>query len=128
MTDANIFQIMGLAYSSIGLGMLINPRFYAKMLNKMIDDEAVLFLTGFLVEVLGYFLIAYHNIWTGGWTIIITITGWLAMLKGIMMVVIPEKSVRLYNFIKIARGQMKAYGIAVLVLGAVFFYLGIFIA
>lgn len=127
MTDANIFQILGLAYLAIGLGMLINPRFYSKMLNKMIDDEAVLFVTGLLVLVIGYFLAAYHNIWTGGWTIIITVIGWLALLKGLMMVIIPEKSVKLYNLIKISKAQLSVYGKIVLVIGIIFAYLGYFV-
>ncbi|MDP2930286.1 MAG: hypothetical protein Q8N56_01610 [bacterium] len=57
MTDASIFQIFGLTYLTIGLGMLASPRFYEKMLNKMINDEAVLFMTGLLVLVIGYFVL-----------------------------------------------------------------------
>ena len=127
MTDASIFQILGLAYLTIGLGMLASPRFYEEMLNKMIDNEAVLFVTGLLVLVIGYFLVAYHNIWTSGWTIIITIFGWLALLKGLMMVVIPEKSIKLYNLIKISEGQLSIYGVIVFVLGIIFTYLGYFV-
>lgn len=127
MTDASIFQILGLTYLVIGLGMLASPRFYKEMINKMIDNEAVLFLTGLLVFVIGYFLVAYHNIWTGGWTTIITIFGWLAVLKGLMVIVIPEKSIKLYNSIKISKGQLSVYGIIVFVLGIIFAYLGYFV-
>ncbi len=127
MTDASIFQILGLTYLAIGLGMLASPRFYKEMLTKMIANEAVLFLTGLLVFVIGYFLVAYHNIWIGGWTIIITIFGWLSLLKGLMMVVIPEKSIKLYNSVKISGGQLSVYGAVVLVLGIIFAYLGYFV-
>lgn len=127
MTDASIFQILGLTYLAIGLGMLASPRFYKEMLNKMIDNEAVLFVTGLLVFVIGYFLVAYHNIWTGGWTIIITIFGWLALLKGLMMIVIPEKSIKLYKLIKVSKGQLSVYGVIVFVLGIIFTYLGYFV-
>ena len=127
MTDTNIFQILGLTYLTIGLGMLASPRFYKEMLNKMIDNEAVLFITGLLVFVIGYFLVAYHNIWTGGWIIIITIFGWLALLKGLMMIVIPEKSIKLYNSIKISKRQLGVYGVIVSVLGIIFTYLGYFV-
>ena len=46
MNDANIFQIFGLAYLAIGLGMLASPRFYKEVINKLIDNEAMLFVTG----------------------------------------------------------------------------------
>jgi uncharacterized protein YjeT (DUF2065 family) len=127
MTDANIFQIMGLTYLAIGLGMLVNPRFYKEMLNKMIDNEAVLFITGLLVFIIGYFLVAYHNIWTGDWTIIITIFGWLALLKGLMMVVVPEQSIKLYKAIKISKAQLSVYGIIIFALGIVCTYFGYFV-
>ncbi|MCX6760814.1 MAG: hypothetical protein NTZ84_01755 [Candidatus Nealsonbacteria bacterium] len=126
MTDSSIFQILGLTYLAIGLGMLTSPRFYKEMLIKMIDNEAVLFVTGLLVFVIGYFFVAYHNIWTGGRTIIITIFGWLALLKGLMMIVIPEKSVKLYNLIKISEGQLGVYGVIVFVLGVILAYFGYF--
>ena len=127
MTDASIFQIFGLTYLAIGLGMLVNPRFYGEMLNKMINNEAVLFVTGLLVFVIGYFLVAYHNIWTGGWTIVITIFGWLALLKGLMMIVVPEQSIKLYRSIKISGGQVSIYGAIVFVLGVIFAYFGYFV-
>jgi uncharacterized protein YjeT (DUF2065 family) len=126
MTDLNIFQIMGLIYLSIGLGMLVDHRFYKKMLNKMIDDEAVLFVTGLTVLIIGYFLVAYHNIWIFDWTVIITIIGWMALLKGLMLIIIPEKSIKLYNMIKISAEQLKIYGIIVFVLGTILSFFGYF--
>jgi uncharacterized protein YjeT (DUF2065 family) len=127
MTDASIFQILGLFYLAMGLGMLADPRFYKEMINKMIDNEAVFFVTGLLIFIMGYFLVAYHNIWIGGWTIIITIFGWLTLLEGLMMIVIPEKSIKLYNFIKVSKGQLSIYGVIVFVLGIIFTYLGYFV-
>lgn len=127
MTDANIFQILGLTYLAIGLGMLVNPRFYKEMLSKMIDNEAMLFMTGLSVFVIGCLLVIYHNIWVGGWTIAITIFGWLALLKGLMMIVIPEKSIKLYNSVKMSGGQLSVYGIIVFVLGIILAYLGYFV-
>jgi uncharacterized protein YjeT (DUF2065 family) len=128
MTDASIFQIFGLTYLAIGLGMSVNRNFYKVMINKMIENEAVLFVTGLLVFVIGYFLVAYHNIWSGGWTIVITIFGWLALVKGLMMIVIPERSIKLYNSIKISEKQLGLYGVIVFVLGVVLTYLGYFVS
>jgi uncharacterized protein YjeT (DUF2065 family) len=128
MTDASIFQILGLTYLAIGLGMSVSRNFYKVMINKMIENEAVLFVTGLLVFVTGYFMVAYHNTWSGGWTIVITVFGWLALLKGLMMVVIPDKSIKLYNSIMISEKQLGFYGVIVFVLGVVLTYLGYFVS
>ena len=124
MADASIFQIFGLAYLAIGFGMYLSPNFYKTMINKMIENEAVLFVTGLLVLVIGGFLVNFHNVWEGGWTIVITIMGWLALIKGAMMVVIPEKSIKLYKSINISEKQMGMYAVIVVALGAVMAYLG----
>lgn len=126
MAEANIFQVIGLVYLAIGLGMLVNARFYETMLKRMIEDEVALFITGLAVLVIGYFLVAYHNIWVGGSTIIITVFGWMALLKGLMLVIIPEQSINLYKYIRITKGQMSLYGIIVLILGAICLYFGYF--
>jgi hypothetical protein len=76
--------------------------------------------------VIGYFLVTYHNIWISGWTVIITILGWMSFIKGLMMIVIPERSVKLYKAIKITERQLAVYGAIVVVIGIVCFYLGYF--
>jgi uncharacterized protein YjeT (DUF2065 family) len=127
MTDAGIFQILGFTYLAMGLGMLLNPRFYERMLVKMIENEAVLFLAGLLVLVLGCFMVVYHNVWSGGWTVVITVVGWLALVKGLMMTVIPERSIKVYNALKFSGSQVAMYGVLVLILGIVFVYAGCFV-
>ena len=127
MNDSNIFQILGLLYSAIGLGMLVCPRFYKEAINKMIDNEAILFVTGLLVLAAGYLVVAYHDVWTIDRALIITIFGWMALLKGLMMTVIPEQSVSLYKAIKITEKQMAVYGAIVFVIGLVCVYLGYFV-
>ena len=79
-----------------------------------------------MVLVIGYFLVAYHNILISGWTTIITILGWMSFIKGSMMIVIPERSIKLYKAIKITDSQLAVYGAIVAVMGLVCFYLGYF--
>lgn len=124
MTNSIIFQIIGLTYLALGLGLLMAPSFYQAMIDKMLANEAMLFIMGFLVLLIGYFLVIYHNFWTGGLTVIITIFGWLALLKGLMMIIFPKKSIKLYKTVKISQKQLGIYGVVVLALGAIITYLG----
>ncbi len=127
MTDANIFQVLGLVYLFIGLGMLVSPRFYKEALIKMMDNEAILFITGILVFILGYLLVAYHHVWAGGWPVVITVIGWVAVLKGLMILFVPEGSVRIYRSLRIAERQMGFYGLVASILGIILAYIGYFI-
>jgi len=33
-----------------------------------------------------------HNIWDGGWPVLITISGWLAVFGGLVRMMIPDQS------------------------------------
>ena len=112
MSDAQIFQLLGLIYLAAGLGMIFNPDFYKKLLSNFSESPAVIYLGGFMALAVGYLLVAFHNIWALNWSVIITVIGWLALLKGFLLLITPG----LYRIIlpAIKRSQ------GLLILGAVF--------
>ncbi len=123
MTDAQIFQILGIVYFAVGLGILISPRFYAKMMKDLLDNRPVIYLSGFITITLGYFLVTFHNSWSAEWGLIITILGWVALLKGVVILLLPK------TFIKIAKSMYHflRFSAAIITIGgALLIYLGYF--
>ena len=99
--DASIFlaRFWGLLFFIVGLLYLIKKDLIEKI-KKQAEDENFLFLSGWLSLLLGAFTIAVHNIWIADWKVIITIIGWMALIKGIALIGFPEtskKSVKLVN-------------------------------
>ena len=43
----------------------------------------------------GLLIILFHNVWTVHWAIIITLLGWIGLIKGACLIIIPE---RMKNF------------------------------
>ena len=52
------------------------------------DEEAIknplfTYVSGFVFLILGVLLVVSHSVWTPDWRLVITILGWLVLLKGV---------------------------------------------
>lgn len=120
MTESQIFQLLGLVYGLVGLGWLINPSSYRKVMNDYIHDRALTYLSGILAVVAGYVVVAFRDRWDSELGIIITIIGWLALLKGIWMLILPDY---FEAITKKFLGIKTAWASLVFILGVVFLYI-----
>ncbi|MFA5292070.1 MAG: hypothetical protein WC496_03455 [Phycisphaerae bacterium] len=126
MTDAQIFQILGIAYLIIGIGILSNPDFYRKMIRDFTENPPAIYLGGLIALVIGCFLVVLHNNWTKDWSVIITIFGWAALIKGLFLIILPQVSVRFSNAFKEMKNFLRIWGIIAAILGALLCWLGFY--
>lgn len=59
------------------------------------DEEAVnnplfTYVSGFVILILGVLLVVSHSVWVFDWRLVITIMGWLVLLKGIGRIFFPN--------------------------------------
>ena len=85
-----IAKIISVIYLSVGLGAVFSADHYRKILDDMFNNAALTYLTGFMAVIIGFLLVHYHNIWVKDWTVLITIIGWLALMKGVMIIGFPK--------------------------------------
>jgi len=57
---------------------------------RVVDDTRFTFLSGYLALVLGLVTVILHNVWSVDWRIIVTLFGWLALLKGVALIGFPK--------------------------------------
>jgi uncharacterized protein YjeT (DUF2065 family) len=127
MTDKQIFQILGLAYLSIGLGLLLNPQYYKQMFIDFKTNLTAMYLGGIFAFAIGFLLITFHNIWVKDISVIITIVGWMALIKGILILVLPKMMMKTMDiFINEKTNIMMIMAGFVIILGALFTWLGFF--
>ena len=124
MSDAQIFQIISIVYIAVGIGIFINPGFYKKLFEDFIENAAVLYLGGITALVVGYLILAFHNTWTMDLSVIITIVGWLALIKGVVILIQPKIIITLSKAILQKENILKIEAIAVIILGLAFAFLG----
>jgi len=127
MTDPQILQIFGLIYLSMGLGMSLNQKFYKSLLGNYKDNPAMTYLTGLIVFVLGFIIVSHHNIWSSDiTTVIITILGWTALIKGILVIIFPDTMISVVRKIAPISKHTKTWSMIVFFLGLIISYLGFF--
>ena len=118
MGSANfIAQIIGLLFSIDAVGVLINTAIYRRMVEEFTESPALRYLGGILALFFGLFILNFNNAWTADWTVIITIIGWLSVVKGVLLIVFPNVFLHLSNWMQKGDAVMRYMGIIYLLLG-----------
>ncbi len=124
MSDTRIFQIFSLVYLAVGIGILINPDFYKKLFEDFTEDTTALYFGGVAALVIGYLILAFHNTWTKDYSVIITVIGWIALIKGILIIVRPKLMIALTKAIAAKENFLKIEAIAIVIIGLALAFLG----
>lgn len=117
-----VAKITALVFLSAGLAALSGKMDFEKMVHDFERSPALCFITGFISIVIGMLLVGYHNFWVMNWTVLITIIGWAAVIKGIMFIAAPGSIASFKGMFK----NTKAWGILLIIIGILFGYLGVF--
>lgn len=122
MEIKHVFQLLGISYTVIGLAILANPKYYKKMIDEYIRSAPVMFFNAFIVLALGYFFLMVNSSWSVGLPLIVTIVGWLAIIKGVYILIMPQSYVKIAKAVKLHYLTFEA-SMAV-ILGIILLYLG----
>jgi hypothetical protein len=92
-TSKSLARLMGPILLVIGIGMafglMMEGEGYSNVLKEFIANRALIFLTGVLALLAGVAIVNVHNVWVPDWRVIITVLGWLLVLRGVMLLVFP---------------------------------------
>ena len=125
MTDKQIFQFIGLIYIAVGLGILLNPQYYKQLFADFKTSVAVMYLGGIFAFAIGFLLITFHNIWVKDVSVIITIVGWMALLKGISILVLPKLMMKTMDiFTNVKTSTLMVMAGFIIALGVLLTYIG----
>ena len=89
-TSFILTRLLGLYYVSVALGVMLNFKTYEKIMEDFFKNESLIFFSGIIAVIFGLLMIEFHNIWATDWQLIITVTGWLALMKGIGRIFFPR--------------------------------------
>lgn len=119
-------KIIGIFCFGMGCGMLLNGTYYQKLFSDVQKDALALLLGGIIALVIGLIMVFTHNLWVAEWTVIITIFGWMSLIKGLSILLMPTIVLSITRFAGKIKGTMMIAGIFMFALGAVFIYFGFF--
>jgi len=124
MSDAQIFQLFSLVYLAVGVGMLISPSFYKKLFTDFCENAAVMYLGGVSALAIGYVILAHRGIrCTQDWSMILSLIGWIALIKGILILVQPNMMTGMTKAM-MKNSLLKVLPVIIIVLGLALAFLG----
>ena len=103
--------------------MLTNPKFIKDIVEDFLGSTVNVFYGGLACLAIGFPLVAFYNVWSLHASLIITLIGWLALVKGLALLMFPTFTTNMYK--GILEKENKTYiSFGVLVVGIILLYLG----
>lgn len=115
---------MGAYMLAAAIGGWLKPARWAAILAEFKSNHALTFVTAAFTFALGSALIISHNIWTDLLAGIVSAFGWIASLKGLLLMIDPSPSLDLGERM-LQDSFLKPYLIVVAVLGALLLLAGL---
>ncbi len=119
--ELNLVFGLGIIFAVVGLGMLFNSRRYARMYAEVRRGVYSLYLGGFMALIFGLFITAL-NIQVDWRTTTVAVLGWLAIIKGVAILVFPSFALKLAE-VRAKVGMIILVGIIALLLGLALLFL-----
>jgi len=123
-TSKTIAGLTGPTLVAIAAGMLLNIGSFPTLAEQVSRDPALIFLSGILLFVAGLAIVRAHNIWAGGWPVLVTVFGWLILLGGLARMLFPTQIAAIAAGVGRSTGLIVAATIVLLVLGAILSFKG----
>lgn len=117
----SVAQVMAIVYISVAISAITGAIDYNKLFKEITNSPAITYLSGLAAVIIGYVIIYHHNVWVKDWTVLITLVGWIALVKGVMFIAFPQL---LKHFEFMVKKKSALVPALCIVLGVVFAYFG----
>lgn len=116
-------QMLSVVFISAGLGLLLNKAGYMAILKEGKTNHFATILAAYLTLLLGMAIVLTHNMWEMSYVGVITLIGWMSVIKGILLFVAPTQVFSIVHE-KNVKGWALFGSIFAIVLGAFLAYYG----
>ena len=124
MNIANTLAVlMGSALVIVGI-TLFNKSYFNAVMTDLANNKGLLWVTGFITFVTGTVIVALYNVWSADWRVLVTLLGWLTVIKGAVIMLFPSSMTLFYR--RFLSNHLLTYsGIYALLLGGLLLFLGL---
>jgi hypothetical protein len=117
-----IAGLIGPVMMAMGIAMLVNRDLFPVMVSQIAHDQGLIFVSGILSLLGGLAVVRVHNVWSGGWRIIVTVLGWLAIVGGLVRMWFPQRAAPIAETFAASSTALVIGGLVVLGLGVFLSY------
>ncbi len=118
-----IVQFLGILFAGIGISVVIDKKNISAAIREITKNQGTLWMWGFLTLTIGAVFLVLNHTWTPRLPLVVTIVGWLTLIKGLYILIFPNSAVSMYE--KCNKDSIFIpCGIIAFILGLVLLYLG----
>lgn len=88
-TSKTIAALLGPTLVATAVMVLANLETMPGMMEEMSRIPMIIVLSGYAAFVPGLAIVYFHNRWSGGWPVLVTLFGWLSLVIGLIRMTIP---------------------------------------
>jgi hypothetical protein len=123
-TSIFLARLLGPLLLLTGAGIVLNPKSFRTIAGEVVRSVTLVYLFGFMDLAAGLAIVLTHNVWVASWRVLITLIGWLLLIRGAVRIVAPE--IVMGYAAKVIRNKqvIPSAGAVVGVLGLVLCYFG----
>ena len=124
-TSKIIAALLGPTLVATALMVLVNLGAMPGVIEELSKSPMLIVLAGYAAFVPGVAIAYFHNRWTAGWPILITLFGWLSVVVGFIRMVFPIQLAGVMSraaFAPVMHIVLPAIGAVFLLVGAVLSY------
>lgn len=125
-TSIFLAKVIGLSGAISTLAVLIRYKTLLEMEETAVKNPVITYLSGFFILIVGVLLVVSHQVWTGDWRVVVTIIGWMILIKGVIRIFFPETVRRLMEKKRNNRWFLLAE-VTVLIISLYLVYQGFFV-
>ena len=125
-TSLFIARLLGPLFVLIGLALPLREEMFRTILQEFIRSPTLLYLAGFLGLLGGLALVLTHNVWALDWRLIITLIGWVTIIRALVTMFQPQRIAAIGSKILERREIFHGAAAVDLVIGLVLSYFGYF--
>jgi hypothetical protein len=123
-TSIFLARLLGPLLLAVGAGILINPKPFHTMASEVVRSITLVYLFGLFDFAAGLAIVLTHNVWTANWRVLITLIGWLMLIRGAVRILAPEAIMGFAAKVIRNKQLFLISGVVTGVLGLLFCYFG----
>jgi hypothetical protein len=123
-TSIFLARLLGPALLVVGLGILLNQNYYRGMTKEFVASRPLFYLAAVIGVIAGLAIVLVHNVWVLNWRVLITLLGWINLLRGALSILLPEQSFALGGRMMGGKNMPMIAGAVALLIGLTLCYFG----
>ncbi len=117
-TSKTIAALLGPTMIVGALMVLLNLDAMPGIVDELSNSPMLIILAGYAAFVPGLAIVYFHNRWTGGWPVLVTVMGWLSLVVGLIRIIFPVRLAGIMaNAAPVLPGVLPAIGVVFLLIG-----------